>query len=252
MVHVILKKWTYISGPSFGLCIYFLSINFSNSKRLNLFTLLQFLVISLLFLKNLSYAVVQHEAWSVCWEILCLCGYWYKGWGWGEGDICLCYKITALVLIRLTQIHVGNSIIWMLKPKIAIILYLFYIFIICWCYYRSTRGPDSIPAAKPQDWNKYLKAELYRLCAAYPERHKRDSCSQLWSRWSLILEAYDNIRTTLLSSAPVMEKTNLQFPEISQKKTYKHGMVIIIPMFSTDKRWQLLLELMEGFNIKSK
>ena len=99
--------------------------------------------------------------------------------------------------------------------KYHILVLRFYLVFKCWCIYRSMRGPDSIPAAKPQDCNSYVKAVLYRLCAAYPGRHKRDG--QVWSRWSLILDAYSNIRTTLLNSVPVMEKTNLQFPEISQK-----------------------------------
>lgn len=76
---------------------------------------------------------------------------------------------------------------------------------------RSFVGNHS-PAQWP-DCNRVVEAIFVKLCMAYPNAKRVDGVRL--SRWTLIIQAYKQLRECVLNNSIIMEKTTIQLPEVN-------------------------------------
>ena len=79
--------------------------------------------------------------------------------------------------------------------------------------FRCFLGQNAGPAQRP-DCNRYMQAIIDKLCAAYPGNVVQNGNRVL--RWTLILRAYQNIKTLVVQCSKVMSDTAIQLVEINQ------------------------------------
>lgn len=79
--------------------------------------------------------------------------------------------------------------------------------------FRCFLGQNAGPAQRP-DCNRYMQAIIDKLCAAYPGNVVQNGNRVL--RWTLILRAYQNIKTLVVQCSKVMSDTAIQLVDINQ------------------------------------
>lgn len=85
--------------------------------------------------------------------------------------------------------------------------------------FRVFLGPNQGPAQWPH-CNRYTEATIEKLLQVYPSDRRRKE-EQVITKWSLILDAYHNIRKTVLNNHQAMKATEIQLPSLN-KKTLQH------------------------------
>ncbi|XP_071501526.1 uncharacterized protein [Diadema antillarum] len=78
------------------------------------------------------------------------------------------------------------------------------------CFLGSNTGPATWP-----DSNRVMECIITKLCNIFPHKQRKEG--RWYLRWGLIIRAYKNIRSNVLNSAHITERTSLQLLDINQR-----------------------------------